>query len=160
LLCFWLLALDRKESEKEIMLEMGRFVIQGIPYAARYRETCGTFHHCWKSRIGTLRQFAAPRHSAGAGTNNLCTLAYALFVLFDPSIVLRNNSIYASALLETDWLKIEGHIQVSENAIRVRLHEFSMNHGGTPEENQAIQDALRGLDILRKEVAAWRERAI
>jgi hypothetical protein len=35
------------------------------------------------------------------------------------------------------------------------LDEFSMNHGGTPEENQAIQDALNGLDILRKEVAAW-----
>ena len=30
-----------------------------------------------------------------------------------------------------------------------------MNHGGTPEENQAIVDALHGLDILRKEVAAW-----
>jgi hypothetical protein len=35
------------------------------------------------------------------------------------------------------------------------LHEFSLNHGGTPEENQAIEDALHGLDILRKEVAEW-----
>jgi len=29
-----------------------------------------------------------------------------------------------------------------------------MNHGGTPEENQAIEDALTGLNGLRKEVAA------
>jgi hypothetical protein len=35
------------------------------------------------------------------------------------------------------------------------LHEFSLNHGGTPEENQAIVDDLHGLDILREEVAAW-----
>jgi hypothetical protein len=70
------------------------------------------------------------------------------------------QEIYASALLETDWLKIEGRIQVAENAIREGLHEFSMNHSGTEaEENQAIQDALHGLDTLRKEVAAWRERA-
>jgi len=34
-------------------------------------------------------------------------------------------------------------------------HEFSMDHGGTPEENQAIGDALKRLDILRSEVAAW-----
>ena len=62
---------------------------------------------------------------------------------------------YAIALLETDWSKIEEKIQVAENGIRARLHEFSMNHGGTPEENQAIEDALNGLDTLRKEVAAW-----
>jgi len=30
-----------------------------------------------------------------------------------------------------------------------------LNHGGTPEENQAIEDALHGLNILRKEVAEW-----
>ena len=65
------------------------------------------------------------------------------------------QELYATALLETDWSKIEEKIQVAENAIRVRVHEFSMNHGGTPEENQAIQDALNGLDILRREVAAW-----
>lgn len=69
------------------------------------------------------------------------------------------QEIYATALLETDWLKIGGRIQEAENAIRVRLDEFSMNHGGTPEENQAIEDSLHGLDILRKEVAAWQARA-
>ena len=65
------------------------------------------------------------------------------------------QELYAIALLETDWSKIEEKIQVAENGIRARLHEFSMNHGGTPEENQAIEDALSGLNVLRKEVAAW-----
>jgi hypothetical protein len=63
--------------------------------------------------------------------------------------------LYATALLETDWSKIDAKIQAAETSIGTRLDEFSMNHGGTPEENQAIQDALNGLDILRKEVAAW-----
>ena len=67
------------------------------------------------------------------------------------------QGLYATALLETDWSKIEEKIQVAENGIGARLHEFSLNHGGTPEENQAIVDALHGLDILRKEVAAWNE---
>jgi len=65
------------------------------------------------------------------------------------------QQLYATALLETDWLKIEEEIQLAENGIRVRLHEFSMNHGGTPEENQAIEDALNGLKVLRKDVTAW-----
>ena len=68
------------------------------------------------------------------------------------------QELYATALLETDWSKIEEKIQVAENGIRARLHEFSMNHGGTPEENQAIADALHGLSFLRKDVAAWRSK--
>ena len=66
--------------------------------------------------------------------------------------------LYATALLETDWSKIEEKLQVAENGIKVRLDEFSMNHGGTPEENQAIEDALSGLNALRKDVAAWRSK--
>jgi hypothetical protein len=53
---------------------------------------------------------------------------------------------------------MEEKIQLAENAIRVRLHEFSMNHGGTPEENQAIEDALSGLNVRRKDVAASRSK--
>jgi hypothetical protein len=67
------------------------------------------------------------------------------------------QKLYATALLETDWSKIGEKIQVAENGIRARLHEFSMNHGGTPEENQAIEDSLNGLDTPRKEVATWQE---
>ena len=63
--------------------------------------------------------------------------------------------LYATALLETDWSKIDAKIQAAEHGISTRLYEFSMNHGGTPEENQAIQDALHGLTVLRKEVSAW-----
>jgi len=66
------------------------------------------------------------------------------------------QELYAAAILETDWSKIEQKIQVAENGIRARLHEFSLNHGGPPEENQAIEDALHGLNILRNEVTAWR----
>jgi len=67
------------------------------------------------------------------------------------------QELYKTALLETDWLKIEEHIQVAEKGIRGRLHEFSMNHGGTPEENRAIEDALSGLNVLRNDVAAWQQ---
>jgi len=66
--------------------------------------------------------------------------------------------LYATALLETDWSKIEEKIQVAEQGIKTRLHEFSMTHGGTLEENQAIEDALSGLNALRKDVAAWRSK--
>jgi hypothetical protein len=65
------------------------------------------------------------------------------------------QELYATALLETDWTKIEQKIQAAEGEIGARLHEFSLNHGGTPEENQAIVDALHGLDVLRKEVVGW-----
>jgi len=68
------------------------------------------------------------------------------------------HEVYKAAVLETDWSKMERKIQAAENGTGVRLHEFSLNHGGTPEENQAIMDALHGLDILRKEVAAWQAK--
>jgi hypothetical protein len=67
------------------------------------------------------------------------------------------EKLYRTAVLETDWTKIEEDIQAAENAIRARLYEFSMNHGGMPEENQAIVGARKRLDVLRKEVAAWQK---
>ena len=63
--------------------------------------------------------------------------------------------LYKAAVLETDWSKIEQKIREAGNGMRARLHEFSMNHGGTPEENRAIADALYRLDVLRNDVAAW-----
>jgi len=62
---------------------------------------------------------------------------------------------YHAAVLETDWSKLEGEILAAEAAIKGRLHEFSLNHGGTPEENQAITDALHSLKVLRTELASW-----
>jgi hypothetical protein len=64
------------------------------------------------------------------------------------------KSLYQAAILETDWSKIEERIQAVDSAIGARLHEFSLNHGGTPEENQAIREALIGLTMLRRDVAA------
>lgn len=64
---------------------------------------------------------------------------------------------YKAALLETDWSKMPERIQTAEAALRQRKHEFDLDHGGTPEENQAIADALRGLTVLRSDAAKWSE---
>lgn len=64
--------------------------------------------------------------------------------------------LYRRALLETDWTRIEGHIEAAERGLRARLSEFSLNHGGTPDENQAIANALNGLKVLRHDVARSR----
>jgi hypothetical protein len=65
---------------------------------------------------------------------------------------------YKSAVLETDWTKMEERIRAAESAIAERQHEFSLNHGGTPEERQAIGDALNSLRILRQDAIAWSRR--
>jgi hypothetical protein len=66
--------------------------------------------------------------------------------------------LYKAALLETDWSKMDERIRMAEAAIQVRKREFDLNHGGTAEENRAILDALRSLNILRTEAAAWNLR--
>ncbi len=65
------------------------------------------------------------------------------------------HDIYKAALLETDWSRMVERIQAAEAAIQKRKHDFDLNHGGTPEENQAIADALHSLNVLRTEVASW-----
>jgi hypothetical protein len=65
------------------------------------------------------------------------------------------HEIYKVALLETDWSKMEERIQAAEAAIQERKREFDLNHGGTPDENRAILDAIRSLNVLRAEAAAW-----
>jgi hypothetical protein len=70
------------------------------------------------------------------------------------------EKLYRDAILETDWLRIEERIQAADSAISARVREFSLNHGGTPEENHAIMDAVSGLTILRREVVAWRSKAV
>jgi len=66
------------------------------------------------------------------------------------------EKLYKEAIVETDWSKIQERIEAADFAISARLAEFSVNRGGSPEENQRIQDALDGLTVLRREVAAWR----
>jgi hypothetical protein len=70
------------------------------------------------------------------------------------------KKLYQAAILETDWSQIEERIQAADSAISTRLHEFSVDHGGTPEENQAIADAVNGLTVLRGEVAEHAKKQI
>ena len=74
-----------------------------------------------------------------------------------PTFQQKWQQLYHEAVLETDAERIQERIAAVESAIKKRLHDFSMDHGGTPEENRAIEDALRALDILRKETSEWRE---
>jgi hypothetical protein len=62
------------------------------------------------------------------------------------------NIAETAAVLETDDKKMVEHIRVAKGAIDARLHELQLDHGGTPEERQAITDALGGLQVLRREL--------
>jgi hypothetical protein len=65
------------------------------------------------------------------------------------------HEAYKAALLETDWTKMEERIEATEAALHERKKEFDLNHGGSPEENQAIEDAFHGLSVLRNDLAKW-----
>jgi hypothetical protein len=58
---------------------------------------------------------------------------------------------YKAAVLETDWSKMPERIQAAEAAFGQKEREFDLDHGGTPEENQAIADAMRRLTVLRND---------
>ena len=62
---------------------------------------------------------------------------------------------YKAAVLETDWTKMEDRILAAESAIREKHQEFSLDHGGSQEERDAIADAVHRLKILRQEAALW-----
>jgi hypothetical protein len=53
---------------------------------------------------------------------------------------------------------MEERINAAEAALHARTHEFDLDHGGEPEENLAIEGALRGLRVLRDDAARWREK--
>ena len=59
---------------------------------------------------------------------------------------------YEAAVLETKHEKIQPRIREAKAAIDARLHEMQLDHGGTPEERDAISDALAGLNVLRREI--------
>jgi hypothetical protein len=64
---------------------------------------------------------------------------------------------YKTAILETDDTKLPNCLQAAKAAIDKRLQEIQMNEGGTlqggtPEELQAINDALAELNVLRGEL--------
>ena len=58
---------------------------------------------------------------------------------------------YRAAILETDDSILQRRIEAARGAIRVRLDELARDHQGTPEEQQAIHDALLGLRVLQEE---------
>lgn len=58
------------------------------------------------------------------------------------------QGIYEAAILETDNGKLAQRVRAAKAAIDARLQ---LDHGGTPEERQAIADALAGLSILGRE---------
>jgi len=66
---------------------------------------------------------------------------------------------YKSALLETDWSKMPERIRAAEAALSQRKRELELDHGGTPEENQAIADAMRGMAVLRDDAAKWSKKS-
>ena len=68
------------------------------------------------------------------------------------------HEVYKAALLETDWSKMEERINAAEAALHARTHEFDLDHVGEPEENLAIEGALRGLRVLRDDAARWQEK--
>jgi hypothetical protein len=65
---------------------------------------------------------------------------------------------YATAVLETDWTKVQERLQSAMSAIHERQRVLAMDHGGTPEERQAIADALNGMNALQTEAAEWQNR--
>lgn len=67
---------------------------------------------------------------------------------------------YKAAILETDWTKMQERLQAAERALHERQRVLSLDHGGTPEERQAIDDALHGLTHLKTEISDWQKRQI
>jgi len=65
------------------------------------------------------------------------------------------QEVYKAALLETDWSKMEERIRTAESVLNQRKLEFLLDHGGKPEEKQAVEDALSGLIVLREDAARW-----
>jgi hypothetical protein len=59
---------------------------------------------------------------------------------------------YEAAMLGTDDKNLPNLLQAAKAAIDNRLHDLQADHGGTPEERQAITDALGGLNVLRREL--------
>jgi hypothetical protein len=55
-----------------------------------------------------------------------------------------------AAILEIDREKLPKLIRTAKVAIDARLHELHLDHGGTPEERQAISDALSNLNVIRR----------
>ncbi len=65
---------------------------------------------------------------------------------------------YRAAVFEADWTRMPERLQVVQAEIRERQRVLSEDHGGTPEERQAIADALSGITVLGREASEWQNR--
>ena len=63
---------------------------------------------------------------------------------------------YRSAILETDKLKIWLRLLIAEQEIVARLRVLVQDSGGTPEEREAMADALNCIKNLRTEIRDWK----
>jgi hypothetical protein len=61
---------------------------------------------------------------------------------------------YQAAMLELDPSKLPDRILSAHQAISQRLQALSEDHFGSPEERNAIADALNGLLMLEREIKA------
>jgi hypothetical protein len=62
------------------------------------------------------------------------------------------EQLYEAAVLETDDKNLSNRLQAAKATIDSRRHEMQVDHGGTPEELQAISNALHGLNLLQAEL--------
>ena len=62
------------------------------------------------------------------------------------------RELYEAAVIETDVKQMESRIQAARRAIDIRLYDLQMDHGGSPEERHALDDALTGLKVLEREI--------
>lgn len=63
------------------------------------------------------------------------------------------------AILETDWTTMRDRVQAAESEILGRVLEIVKDDGGTPEEREALLNALESVDALRRDLAFWEEPA-
>ena len=61
------------------------------------------------------------------------------------------EEIYEAAILETDFSRLPERVKAAQNAIDSRMQEMQQDHQGTPAERAAIQSALAGIRILKRE---------
>jgi len=58
---------------------------------------------------------------------------------------------YEEAVVETDLRRLPVLIRAAHAAIDARVEELKHHHKASPEERQALEDALAGLGVLRRE---------
>jgi hypothetical protein len=73
-----------------------------------------------------------------------------------PTTRLRPSSIATCKV--SDRSKLPERVLCARQAISQRLQALSQDHFGTPEERNAIADALNGLAILEREIEGTKKR--